>query len=115
MIRIEGTAISLDVLADAEAAAAAAVSDAAQAMREEALNALERYGIGHGALADSLTVEEDDGDSLVVAAAPHARFVEFGTTHIPPRPFLTLALDSLRGPLTRSIADRIAAALGLIR
>lgn len=55
-------------------------------------------------LADSISVETADGEAVVRAAAPHAAFVEFGTRHVPARPFLGPATARLRGDIAARLA-----------
>ena len=51
-----------------------------------------------GALSASISVEKDPHSSArhVVATSPHARYLEFGTTSMAPRPFLQPSLDEYR-------------------
>ncbi len=112
--RIELIPVRRDLAEEIAAEAEGALCDAAETLCAEALTTLDRYGIGEGELAHSLSVQADpsSGETLVVASAPHARFVEFGTVNAPARPFLGLALETLRASLTRAVADRLAAVLG---
>ena len=64
-----------------------------------------------GELRDSIHVEEGDrpGSYRVVASAPHAAFVEFGTHKMPAQPFLNPAAQRVR-PLpffAREIAELV--------
>lgn len=64
------------------------------------------------ALAESIAVA-DGGDLLSVlvrADAPHAAAVEFGTRHMPPRPFLQPAAEGARGGLAGRVARALRAA-----
>ncbi|MDA5194948.1 HK97-gp10 family putative phage morphogenesis protein [Govanella unica] len=74
---------------------ALAIAAAAEAIAE---NARGRLNPG-GNLADNILVETGDTETLVRAQTPYAVYVEFGTSRMEARPFLTPAIEDLRGRL----------------
>jgi len=55
-----------------------------------------RVPVNSGTLKDSIEVREETGmDFVILAAAPHARFVEFGTLSRPAQPFLVPAAEEI--------------------
>lgn len=52
-----------------------------------------------GDLANSIGVEETGADVVVRAAAPHAAYVEFGTSRMSARPYFGPAIADLGGRL----------------
>lgn len=84
-------------------AAAAQVAAAAQA----------RAPVRTGALRDSITPVPDpeSGFARVTAQAPHAGYVEFGTSDTPAQPFLRPAADSSRSGVIAAIAAALARVL----
>jgi len=63
---------------------------------------------GPSDLADSIRVEADDEGARVVAEAPHAPYVEFGTRRMAAEPFLSPVMEEER----ESIIERAGRALG---
>ena len=66
-----------------------------------------------GMLSTSIRVEEDPHASAhhVVATSPHARYLEFGTTSMAPRPFLQPALDEYSDRIDQRIKKAIQNAI----
>ena len=60
-----------------------------------------------GELRDSIDGEVSPGGVRVFADAPHARFVEEGTTKMPAQPFLGPALKQTKGKLKERIKNEI--------
>lgn len=71
------------------------VEAAAQAV---AAVAREKAPVDTGALRDSISVVEAEGNSRdVIADVPYANFVEFGTSDTEPEPFLRPAVEAVLG------------------
>jgi HK97 gp10 family phage protein len=60
-----------------------------------------------GKLAGSIEVVADHDGASVVAEAPYASFVEFGTLKKPARPFLGPALRSQKGEVLRRLIEAL--------
>ncbi len=66
-----------------------------------------------GALARNIThvIDADGLGASVEARAAHSRFLEFGTTSMPARPFLRPAFERQIGPSMKRIADALRSAI----
>jgi HK97 gp10 family phage protein len=68
-----------------------------------------------GALRDSITTEIDDsGKTIIGRVSPHvpyAEFLEYGTVHMSPRPFMRPAFDENRGAIEDLFRHNVALAL----
>lgn len=62
-------------------------------------------------LAESIAVENDGSDIVIVARAPYAPFVEFGTRHMAAQPFLTPALAEHRARIREHASQSVEEAL----
>ena len=69
------------LMKQAKQAAVAAAAQAAQTARELA-------PLDTGALRQSISHSAADDGAVVTASAPHAAMVEYGTSKMPPRPFM---------------------------
>lgn len=69
------------LLARGKAAAVSAAAYAAEIAREHA-------PVDTGELRQSISHSQTEQGAAVIAAAPHAVMVEFGTVKMPPRPFM---------------------------
>lgn len=106
--RIEGSALA-DIAAHLEPVLEAALDDAAVRVRSEA----QALAPGSGALRASIEIVAgaDPLTTRVVAGAPYAKFVEFGTRHVAARPFLHPALALEKPRLVAALSAALAGAL----
>lgn len=88
--------------------AAHAVGKTAEEVRGKAREALRRAPGNLPRLAETVEVADEGADRAVIVRHPAAPYVELGTRHMPPRPFLQPAADAARGSLRRRIGDMIA-------
>lgn len=85
-LRALGTAIA-DAMAEAVTASAARAADYAR----------ETVPVDSGALRASISPTKEGAQSAaVLAAAPHAAMVEYGTSRMPPRPYMLPAAHMAR-------------------
>jgi HK97 gp10 family phage protein len=69
-----------------------------EAAQQVAAVAREKAPVDTGALRDSITVVEAEGNSRdVIADVRYANFVEFGTSDTEPEPFLRPAVEAVLG------------------
>lgn len=60
-----------------------------------------------GELRDSIHVEEDGDNASVVADAPHAVFVEYGTYKMSAQPFMAPAAHNTKGAVAQAEAEKV--------
>ncbi len=103
----------LQSLADDVALAAEdALREGAHDIADEA-RALAKQAETSGAIANAIRVDQSVTPQSVQLSVPldHARYVEFGTRDMPPRPFLQPAVDLHRAAITHAMTQNVQHAL----
>jgi HK97 gp10 family phage protein len=65
-----------------------------------------------GRLRNSITYTVADGQLTVMATAPYAKYVEFGTRRARAQPYIRPAIDGYMTRITSSINEQVLAAFG---
>jgi HK97 gp10 family phage protein len=93
-------------------AALARIQDQINAGLDEAGNEIVIYAqqivpVRTGRLRSSITYTVADGQLIIMATAPYALYVEFGTRKMRAEPYIRPAIDAYMDALTSSLAEQI--------
>jgi HK97 gp10 family phage protein len=96
-------------------AALAKIQDQISAGLDEAGNEIVIYAqqlcpVRTGRLRNSITYTVADGQLIIMATAPYARWVEFGTRRMRTEPFIRPSIDAYMNAITSSITEQVMAA-----
>jgi HK97 gp10 family phage protein len=109
--------VQIDIEVDDQAspmleAALANIQDQINAGLDEAGNEIVIYAqqivpVRTGRLRSSITYTVADGQLIIMATAPYAKYVEFGTRRMRAEPYIRPAIDAYMDALTSSIEEQV--------
>lgn len=88
------------------------LAQGAEVIRDAWVGNIESEGlVDTGHYRDSIRVEMDGDDAVVLTDVDYARFLEFGTSHIPAHPVAERAFDEHHDKALDVVKDRVGAVI----